>query len=238
VAPGSGAALGRLVERIGDRPTRLFSALVVASSLAYLPMAALFDPFRWVSFGPFFVQISRLAHYFAYFVVGIGLGAYGVDRGILGTGSHLARRWGRWSLAAILAYVVALATFIIILSTLPNGGPGLPLATLGNFTFVVSCAASSLASLAIFTHFARRRTRITDSLTANAFGIYIVHYAFVTWLQLALLGTNMPGALKGTLVFVGAVAASWAFTAAFRRVMATLRASRAWTGKAVPTHPA
>ncbi|HEY2325651.1 MAG TPA: acyltransferase [Thermoanaerobaculia bacterium] len=230
-APGVTAGLGRFVARVGDRPIRFFAAMVVISSVTYLPMAARFEPFRWVNAGPFYVQISRLLHYFAYFVIGMALGAYGVDRGLLANGSRLARRWVFWSFASLAAFAVALTTFVIILSTLAKGGPGPLLGTFGNFTFVLSCAASSLAFLALFLRFAHRRNRVADSLAANAFGIYLVHYFCVSWLQFALLGTRMSGAAKGPLVFLGAVAASWMLVAGFRRLAAIGRAPRTWADR-------
>ena len=59
---------------------------------------------------------------------------------------------------------------------------------------------------------------MADSLSANAYGIYIFHYFCVSWLQLALVNANLPGAVKGLLVFVGAVLLSWGLTATLRRV--------------------
>ncbi len=91
--------------------------------------------------------------------------------------------------------------------------------------FVTSCAASRLFFLALFLRFAHAPNRVMDSLSANAFGIYLVHYACVSWLQLALLGSPLSGAAKGTLVFVGAVLLSWGLTAAARRVAVPARAT-------------
>jgi len=71
--------------------------------------------------------------------------------------------------------------------------------------------------------FARRPRRIFDSLRDNAYGMYLVHYAFVSWLQLALAGENLPGAAKGAAVFVGTVLLSWGATAGLRRIPAVAR---------------
>jgi hypothetical protein len=57
-----------------------------------------------------------------------------------------------------------------------------------------------------------------DSWTANAYGIYLIHYAFVSWLQLALVRSQRPAIAKGSLVFVGAVLLGWGTTAALRRI--------------------
>ena len=35
-----------------------------------------------------------------------------------------------------------------------------------------------------------------DSLSANAYGMYIVHYLFVVWLQFALLNAALPAVGK------------------------------------------
>ena len=62
-----------------------------------------------------------------------------------------------------------------------------------------------------------------DSLTANAYGIYLVHYAFVSWSQYSLLKTALPAIAKGSLVILGALALSWGTVAALRRIPAGAR---------------
>ena len=58
--------------------------------------------------------------------------------------------------------------------------------------------------------FATRRRRGLDSLSANAYGMYLVHYPFVVWMQYALLDVPLPAIVKAALVFAVAVALSWA----------------------------
>ncbi len=214
VLPRFSAKLGR----IGERPIVFFLALVGISAVAYLPMAAVFSPMEWTKAGPFFVQISRLAHYGAYFLIGAVLGVYGIDRGLFARDGKLARRWPLWALGSLFAFVFAIAMFLVIISTMSKGGPGVGLTTIGNFAFVLSCAASSLAFVAVFVRFANKSNRVADSLSANAFGIYLLHYACVSWLQLALLPAPLPGAVKGMIVIVGATLISWALTAAIRKI--------------------
>jgi surface polysaccharide O-acyltransferase-like enzyme len=95
-----------------------------------------------------------------------------------------------------------------------------------NLAFVLACATTSFASIALFVRFARRPNRLLDSLDANAFGIYLLHYACVSWLQWSLLGVALPGAAKGSLVFLGAVLVSWALSAAVRRLWSSRRSAR------------
>ncbi|MGX7705962.1 hypothetical protein [Methylobacterium sp. Gmos1] len=82
----------------------------------------------------------------------------------------------------------------------------------------VFCAAAALALPALFLRFTHARSRAWDSLSANAFAIYLLHYPAVTWVQVALLGLPLGAAVKGATVFVVALAASWAGASALRRL--------------------
>ena len=48
----------------------------------------------------------------------------------------------------------------------------------GDLLFTLCCATSSFCFLAFFARFARKRVAIFDSLRDNAYGMYLVHYAF------------------------------------------------------------
>ena len=217
VAPGWGDALGRLTARLAHPPALYFLALVGLSFAVYQPLAAQFRPETWLDFGPFWIQISRALHYALYFTAGAGLGACGLDRGLLDPGEKLARRWPLWALAAALSFALAIAALLTILGSFQHGGPGSMLLMAGNLAFVLCCGASSFAMLGLFVRRVRRLPPWLASLAANAFGIYLLHYACVSWLQLALLDATIPGLVKALLVFTGAVAASWVATILLRR---------------------
>jgi peptidoglycan/LPS O-acetylase OafA/YrhL len=223
LVPGWGVAVGRAELPSMDRPVACFASLLVVSALTYMPLAAIIDPSRWLHAGPFFVQGSRLLHYAVYFCVGAVLGAYGLERGLLAPAGKLARRWPLWVIAAVLAFLGALVLFFAILASLAQGGPGALLGGFGNFAFVLSCAASCFACLALALRFARHPAPVLDSLGANAYGIYLGHYCCVTWLQFSLLPASLPGAVKAALVFAGAVALSWSLSATLRRIPAVRR---------------
>jgi peptidoglycan/LPS O-acetylase OafA/YrhL len=224
LTPTWGDTLGRWVSRIGDRPLGCFAILVAASAMAYVPMAMIVGPMQWSSVGPFAVQTSRVLHYALYFVAGIALGASGADRGVvpplLAPDGRLARRWLRWAATTLVSFVVALV-LITIAMTRPDASS--LWGTIGGLAFALSCAASCFGLLAIFLRWATTRVSAFDSLRDNAYGIYLVHYAAVSWLQYALLSAALPGLAKGILVFAASVAVSWATIAVLRRVPAVAR---------------
>jgi surface polysaccharide O-acyltransferase-like enzyme len=86
--------------------------------------------------------------------------------------------------------------------------------------FVVCCWAIVSGMTGLFLQFTKRRVRIFDSLSENSYGIYIVHYVFVTWLQYLLLESGLAPLVKGIVVFVGTLILSWALVASIRRIPA------------------
>jgi surface polysaccharide O-acyltransferase-like enzyme len=72
--------------------------------------------------------------------------------------------------------------------------------------------------LAISLHFATNHSRRLDSLSPNAYGLYLVHYNFVVWLQYALLGTALFAMVKAAIVFGGTLVLSWIAVLAVQRI--------------------
>jgi peptidoglycan/LPS O-acetylase OafA/YrhL len=220
LAPRWGEALGALTSGAARRPVLFFAALAAISAVAYIPMALHFSPLAWTAFGPFTFQTSRILHYLSYFLIAVGVGAYGIDRGLLAPDGRLARRWPLWVAAALLIFVAATVVTLIAIST---GSQSRGLAIAMDAGFVLSCAASSFAFLALFLRFARSHSRFFDSLAANSYGIYLIHYVFVNWLQYALLPASLPAVVKWSIVLTGALGVSWLTAATIRRVPAVAR---------------
>jgi len=220
MAPKFGEVLGRRISRASGRPVVFFAALVAITAVAYVPMALIFTPAHWASFGPFVFQTSRILHYLVYFLIGVGVGAWGLDRGLLAPEGKLARRWILWVIAALVLFGGAAEITIAAIASHARS-QAWPIAIDAGFVF--SCAASSFAFLALFIRFARTRSRVFDSIGANSYGIYLVHYAFVSWVQYALLPAALPAVAKWAVVFLGAFGMSWGVSAAIRRVPAVAR---------------
>jgi hypothetical protein len=96
--PSLGDDLRRRLGFILNRQGAFFGALIGLSMAAYLPAAILVGPEQWVGFGPFQVQASRIFLYLVYFLAGLVIGAYGVDRSVLRSDGPIARRWWAWLL--------------------------------------------------------------------------------------------------------------------------------------------
>ncbi|HEY1709917.1 MAG TPA: acyltransferase [Rhizomicrobium sp.] len=209
---------GRLNANAAAKPWRFFALFVVLSFLVYAPLAHAFGAGVWSYWGMFQFQTSRVLNYLLYFVVGIGIGAYGIRRGLLAPEGKLAQRWWLWMFILLpVIVIIGTALFLAILGA-RDAATLQTLTDIGSITFVLNCAIASFAWLAVFTRFVKRANPVWDSLSRNAYGIYIVHYAFVAGLQYALLPAGLPGAAKAMLVTAGALGLSWLVADALRRI--------------------
>jgi surface polysaccharide O-acyltransferase-like enzyme len=60
-------------------------------------------------------------------------------------------------------------------------------------------------------------------MRTQAYGIYLLHYMFIIWLQYAVFGAALPAGVKAAIVFVGTLAGSWMLTALLRRIPVVAR---------------
>ena len=217
--PAWATGIGSLTARVSQSPLLAYLALIAVSALVYIPMALVFTPFAWTGWGLVAFQTSRILHYFAYFLIAVGLGAAGIDRGLLAPNGKLAAHWLVTSIASLVTFAVFSAVGLNALKHVPS--PALTAVTAAGF--VLSCAAACFACLALFLRFMQARRPLWDSMAANSYGIYLVHYMFVSWLQYALLPASFPGFAKFPIAFVGALALSWIATATLRRIPAVAR---------------
>jgi surface polysaccharide O-acyltransferase-like enzyme len=224
LVPGTVAALGRVGAAANRHPIAFFIALVGCSGIVFAVAVQTCggDGGCWLGFGPFRAQLSRIPLDFIYFLAAVGIGVQGVEHGLLAGDGPLARRWGSW----LLLGAAAAALYLTLGSWFPfvNIGREALLPTgVWVFAFALTCAALSFAMIAVFLRFANRPSVVFDSLQRNAFGIYIIHYLFVAWAQYALLSAPLPAVGKAGIVFVVALAFSWAVIDAVRRIPAVGR---------------
>jgi glucans biosynthesis protein C len=216
-----GDALARVVGDLSAGPTAFVIGLLSVSALAYVPLALMFSPWSWFHVGPFPFQLSRPLLDAVYFLAGLGVGAYGIEHGILAPNGWLVRRWTVAGGAAIATFVLWLGSAGLAMTS--DGPPSLAVQVFQASSFVLCCAAGCMFMLALFVRFANQHLAALDVLSDNAYGMYLVHYLFSIWLQFALLGLAVSAVVKGAIVFSGTLVLSWGSVAAIRRVPSASR---------------
>ena len=215
VAPLLGGFVRGRLNIILGRPVAFFGVLLGISIIVYLPIAIIFGPLRWIGIGPFNAQAGRILLYLVYFLTGTAVGAIGIDRSVFKTDGALAKRWWGWVAVGLMSFTVFI---IMVVAVTP-----MERTIVSEIAFVVCCWAIVSGMTGLFLQFAKRRVRIFDSLSENSYGIYIVHYVFVTWLQYLLLGSGLAPLVKGIVVFVGTLILSWVLVASIRHIPAVAK---------------
>lgn len=146
-APSWGATLIRFSGSAGARPTRYFAVLIIVSACAYVPLALAFTPSAWAALGPFGFQLSRPLHYAVYFFAGMGLGAYGIERGLFAPDGALVKRWSLWLIVALGSLLLWMVLTAIAMTD--AGSPALGWQILDDLSFVFACFSSCFAVLAL-----------------------------------------------------------------------------------------
>jgi hypothetical protein len=224
-APALVEAIGRLSLASYARPGLFFWALLIASVIVYVPAVLYFGASRWFAVGPVAVQASRILLYLVYFFAGVGIGAVGLDKGLLAADGSVARRWPIWLAATILTYGCIVALIYIKHGVLPdvNHQP-LWWDIAYALAFVSYSAAQTFNIMALFLRFDNEGSSLFDPLRDSAYGIYLIHYVPVLWLQYALYDLSfapvmqLTAIIKAVIVLVLTLAFSWAATAALRKL--------------------
>ena len=227
LAPRWGEMLGQLTGRVTRHPEWFFLLWVAITAAVYIPMVLVFGPFSWPAWGPFTFQVSRVLFYLAYFFAGIGMGAWGLERGLLARGGKFARLWPLWLMIAIVAFLVHSKAIEAVRShplprTLQAALQSIPVMG-ALILFAVFCAAASFTCLALFIRFVNSRRQAFDNLASNAYGIFLIHFVFVSWIGYAISAAEAPAVVKFALVSAGALAMSWVGTVLIRRIPGAAR---------------
>jgi surface polysaccharide O-acyltransferase-like enzyme len=219
VSPGLVDPINRISLRGYDRPADFYFLLLGVTAVLFVPARLYYGPSYWFEFGPFSVQASRLLFYAAYFLLGAGVGAANLDRGLLSASGRLAKGSWTWVIATLVPYCLLWGLIAIKREILGNPPvqPNWYEAAYG-LCFVAFSASILFAILAYFLKFNRSGRSILDPMQADAYGMFLVHYPIVLWLQYWLFDFDLPAIVKAVVAFVMTVALSWAATAALRKI--------------------
>jgi surface polysaccharide O-acyltransferase-like enzyme len=226
MAPHAIPALGQLIVAARDRPVTAFVAFLLVSIAAYLPMHLAFGDISWLELGrfPLPIQTSRILLYTVYFFAGVGVGAVNLRVGLLAENGGLARRWPVWLGFALVFYLAILALVYAHHNWVADfDSPPLLWKVGYGLAFAAYSAAMAFTVTAVFLRSANSPCSLLDAMQPSAYGIYLLHYIFIIWLQYAVYDYSFPAFVKFAIVFTGTFSVSWALTVMLRRIPVVAR---------------
>jgi peptidoglycan/LPS O-acetylase OafA/YrhL len=226
LAPKALAAVGQLISALRGRPMTAFVAFLTVSIVSYLPMHLAFGDGTWFEPGhyPFPIQTSRILLYSAYFFTGVGIGAVSLRAGILAENGEIAKRWPVWLALAALFYGAILLLVYAHHNWIANfASPALWWKTAYGVAFAAFSAAMAFTVPATSLRLAHSGSRLLDAMQSSAYGIYLLHYMFIIWLQYVVFDPAFPAGVKAGIVFVGTLSGSWALAVLLRKIPVVAR---------------
>ena len=219
-APRAIHALGRSIFGLRHRPMTAFVLFLMVSNAAYLPMHLAFGDVSWLEPGrfPLPIQTSRILLYAAYFLVGVAVGAVSLRAGLLAENGELAKRWPAWSGLAISFYVAILILVYAHHNWMDFDSPPLVWKVSYGLAFASFSAAMAFTLPAIFLRLAGSAWKWLDAMQPSAYGIYLLHYIFIVWLQYVVYDASISAIAKFAIVFAGTLSMSWGLTMLLRKI--------------------
>jgi peptidoglycan/LPS O-acetylase OafA/YrhL len=220
ITPRAIQSLGWIMFAARSRPALAFIAFLLFSTLIYLPMRLVIGDASWLEPGgyPLPIQTSRILLYAGYFFAGVGVGAVSLKAGLLAEGGELSKRWWIWLACALVFYGAILILVYVHHNWVDFNAPPLWWRAVYGLAFALFSAAMTVTVPAFFVRFAESGWRLLDALQPSAYGIYLLHYIFIIWLQYAVYDFDIPAGVKFAIVFAGTLSGSWALTVMLRQI--------------------
>jgi surface polysaccharide O-acyltransferase-like enzyme len=221
VAPKILAAFGQLIFALRQRPMMAFAAFLIVSVGSYLPMHLAVGDGAWFEPGhyPFPIQTSRILLYAAYFFAGVGIGVISLRAGVLAEDGEIAKRWPVWFSFAVLFFGAILLLVYAHHNWLADFNSPAPWwKTAYGLAFAMFSAAMAFTVLTTSLRLAQSSLSLLDAMQPSAYGIYLLHYVFIIWLQYVVYDPAFPAVIKAAIVFTGTLGGSWALTILLRKI--------------------
>jgi glucan biosynthesis protein C len=181
----------------------------VLTSAGYFVSLLFFPDTSWLTLSMFLeFQPARLVLFVGYF----GLGVYAQSHGWFAGGKPLGRvaLWGTVSAVLAAAFLIAGQPLYSNLA----GTPNLPVELLLPFAFIRSFLLVSLliVFVSVGVRYWNRSSGFDRQLSETSYNIYLTHFWFVLIIQASLLSWGGPAIAKSVIVFLVALAVSFAIS--------------------------
>lgn len=212
---------GRAIAALRERPATAFGAFLILSIVSYVPMRLAVGDGAWFEPGhyPLPIQTSRILLYPAYFLTGVGIGMVSLRVGVFSETGGVVKRWPFWLAFAVLFYGVILLLVYAHHNWVDSvSNPPLAWEVAYGLAFASFSAAMAFTVLTISVRLTHSSLRLLDVMQPSAYGIFLVHYIFVVWLQYVVYDPAWPAGVKAAVVFAGTLGGSWLVTIWLRKI--------------------
>lgn len=212
-------SVGERLSVIKNKPFSFFIILFGITWILYVPMAYLVGAGYWTGIGPFDFQLSRILLYMGYFTLGILIGQTDFTNELFSTKSAIVKKWWLWLVLSLVVY----STLTIVSEPLRHL---VEEKTIKEFdawmiyfvVYTASCTLSCIAFITVFRKLIQKENYWWNSLSENAYLIYLIHFIFVIWSQFLLLNSDIPAFIEFSVTFLVSLSLSWMASILLRKI--------------------
>jgi glucans biosynthesis protein C len=210
---------GTLLSGLKNRPFTLFIIMFSATWILFVPLAYLVGAGTWTGFGPLDFQLSRILLYFGYFTLGILIGNTDFNNDLFSTKSTIVKKWWLWAILSFTVFSILTLTGEALKQLVQDNKIKEFCAWMIYYMiYAASCTLSCIAFITGFRKIVSSGKYWMDSLSENAYLIYLIHFIFVVWCQLLLLKFDIPAFIKFIVTFIFALSLSWMVSGLLRKI--------------------
>ena len=174
---------------------------------------------NWTGIGPFAVQTSRILLYFGYFILGVLIGNTDFNNDIFSVKSMIVKKWWLWLSLSLSVYFILTIIGDPLTELVKNKRIEEFNAWMIYYAiYTASCTLSCIAFITVFRRFINTEKHWWNSLSENAYLIYIVHFIFILWSQFLLMNFNIPAFFKFLITFTISLSLSWVVSKWLRKI--------------------
>lgn len=207
-----------------QKPIFLFLLLVGLVAICYIPLSLQIGQYSWTGIAVFDFQLNRVFLYFLFFFAGLIFGS-SQEQGFSLLEQLLTKKsWQFWLIPTLVVQGLTIWMNLELWPLVTQGEISLQSANwFFCVLFVFNCVVSSIFFMVLFKKRFSNPGRIWSQVSVVAFGLYVLHYPFITWTQYLLLPYTIDPIIKFTLVFLIGLAGSWLLTLLLKKTPAVGR---------------
>ena len=142
-----------------------------------------------------------------------------VKTSVLAAAPSSPASWMIWYAFALLFYAAILLLVYAHHNWIANfNAPPLSWRVGYGIAFALFSGAMAFTEIGFFVYTAKWPLRFFDAIQPSAYGIFLIHYIFIIWLQYAVFDPAWSPFVKFAIVFVGTLAGSWLTVILLRKI--------------------
>jgi hypothetical protein len=201
----------------------IYAILTIAVVITYQLMANIGGKIGWLTLaGPLKIPASQIGLYLVYFFLGVIMGSQALSDDAKTFNIFCITASSKPSIPLGLSAIVTSSCLVYAQINLQQVSDlvGTEITCiLINGLYSVSGLLLVISVILIAKRHLAQQTKWLDRLNKDAYGIYIIHFLFVAWIQYLLIDISIPGLYKPILTAIFSIPLSWLVSDIIGRIL-------------------